>query len=139
MMHLWGAHRTGGRLGGSDGAGNLGSPRGVRLEPTTIVRFYSLTVSPPTPVLRPGEVGGIGSCPSDSGRASASGLAFSVLESPAHRCCALERPTMWSNRCREHWSLLPISELPQVDSGGVVPAATFTHRPGDGLIPARAW
>ena len=78
--------------------GNLGSPSRVRCKPMTSVSFNSLTVSPPAPALRLGEVGGVGSLAKRLGTGVRGLLAFSVLESPAYRCRASERLTVMSNR-----------------------------------------
>jgi hypothetical protein len=62
-------HRTRGRLVSPDGDGEPGfAVPAVRIEPMTVVSFNSLTVSPPAPALWLGEVGGVDSLASDSGR-----------------------------------------------------------------------
>lgn len=73
---------------------------------------------------------------SDSGTGVRGLLAFSTLESPAHRCRASERLTVMSNRRDQRWSSLAVGpKLPHVVSGCVMPAATFMHRSGDGGFP----
>lgn len=64
-------------------------------------------------------------------------VAFSALESPAHRWCA---PVQWTLRTHcngQRWSLhAGCLELPRAFSGCLVPAATFFRRPGDyGCFP----
>ena len=77
----------------------------------TVVSFNFLTVSPPSPALRLGEVGGVGSVAQRLGTGVRGLLAFGVLESPAHRCRAWERLTVMSNRAISADGLSPLARV----------------------------
>lgn len=134
MMDLRADHRTGGRLVSPEVTGTCARRpvSGVSRDDRQLQLPDGVAACAGAPAWRGRLVSALAS---DSGRASASGLAFSVLESPAHRCRASVRLTIWSNRRDGAGRLCRCPELPQMVSGCVVLAATVIHRSGDGWLP----
>jgi hypothetical protein len=104
----------------------------------TAVSFNPLTVSPPAPALRLGEVGGVGSVAMQLGTGVRGLPAFSALESPAHRRRALKRLTVMSNRRDQRWSSLAVARVAS-NGLGLFSAGCDRHSPFRCMGACRSW